>query len=545
MTARRFRKSIAILLVSGLTRSSLKPAFAASSTDRPAVATPITGDATSMRTALLYNVRLLADQTLESAVPPLITAARSPEPEEARPARLALALLNDPRLLASVEPLLPHDAKPALDKIASKTAEASARPELRALMEEVRTELAPELESGAYDRAKADLARLFDEAYPGAEGAAFGALIEAPVAEEAPALAAPVPAEVTPSEAAGWRKDAEAGYKRLVKRQVNLRAKARDLETQLLGFSPPPAEAVEKGDIFEIGIAKLLRHPDHDVRVEAKELLVKRLTAELVVAWRVPTPENMSTLAHHLMLFASEHHGWDERKQVIMHWLEGSIKDAGMKDDGSFAAEVAEHLEIYHAMEGAHHPSGELVAVPEYQVEMIPDRPKARSAAKAILKRADALIEAGCEHLVELAKDYFKSLEERPKTPTVVSLPLPVAWAARTARRTFDGLYGAWVMTTELAVPSWFDCRAMIRRDLQGMATAGAPLEARIARALASALFLTLAAPLMVTIPLMLGFAAGWENGKKDVRREVLKAKRQLAEIGAGEAADTDEKMVK
>ncbi len=193
---RRFafvRKSIAVQLAAGLALASVEPAWAAVEAQpgaelAPAAALP---SLAAKATTLPAHLDALINQPWEVSLPPLLAAARSTS-AQADDARLALAMVADPRLIDRMKAALPENAPlqvplAHLGHDVRRMAETVGnRPELRRLLGEVEQAVAPRTESGLVNKTGARLNAYFEgSANDGAEVEAGIVLpVAAPAARE-------------------------------------------------------------------------------------------------------------------------------------------------------------------------------------------------------------------------------------------------------------------------------------------------------------------------------------------------------------------------
>ncbi len=217
-------------------------------------------------------------------------------------------------------------------------------------------------------------------------------------------------------ERSGGRASALGKYKALVKRQVEVQAKARRLEAAFVGVSVPDPDALGAGDAFEIGLTKLLRHPKARVRAQAKSILQEHVAAELQDAWGSRRTEDMGPLAAHLLLLHPETAGWKDRLRAIELYVLSTLGAAGLRDGGQFIESLRPHLEFLRGSESvallpaAH----EAEAIRETALVASGASREKVVAAIDVLSQTLDVLEAGWEPLVVSAAVFLRRCLEGP-----------------------------------------------------------------------------------------------------------------------------------
>ncbi len=257
----RSRGTLALLVSAGLELGALRPAFAATTGEGPAEARPPVSVPSPLATPLMERLSLLASRPLATALPGLISDARSPSPELSRPAQLALALVVNPVLIASWRDKLPEAARPSLDALARSAGEAAARPELRSLLASARAEVSRSLENGDYDRTREALAKVFNEPSATPSGEPVHWLIPIEASNDLGPLAL-APLGGTPAGEKRWRATVQ-GLKR---------ASAKN---------DAPAEAAESAAARAAGYLRANPHAPEVFATLSKDLVFHRAVAAL------------------------------------------------------------------------------------------------------------------------------------------------------------------------------------------------------------------------------------------------------------------------
>ncbi len=131
----------------------------------------------------------------------------------------------------------------------------------------------------------------------------------------------------------------ERRYTELVRRELRRREKAGRPDL------PGEPEDVRPGDVFEAGLAKLLRRPDPWTRGEAREILEQRLIAELLEARRGPTPERLARLTAGLLLRFPDDGSWRRRRRRITSWSNRRLEARFFMRNGAFLDALGERLD--------------------------------------------------------------------------------------------------------------------------------------------------------------------------------------------------------
>ncbi len=220
--------------------------------------------------------------------------------------------------------------------------------------------------------------------------------------------------DLTSFEARRWT--AWVRYEDLVTRQFKLRATARRLESNFLGFNTPVDHMVAEGDTFATGIAKLVRHPDAKIAERAKKMLEEHAAADLFEALSLPDSDArgllMSRLGMHLLILFPEDDFQTPvgRQDWIRTWLKSKLDGTALPEREALLRELSAHVKAQRRLESrVSSPTAKENAL----VESGADNPGVESRlapAKAILKAAADLTEAGYEGLVVAAAGFVRDV---------------------------------------------------------------------------------------------------------------------------------------